>query len=158
MATGSLALGGFAWLSVSRVETHVANFSDQNAWYKYYEPPFYCYPTDTDITFSVLTITFELRPNESIYFSFTAQTFTDLVASDWSRVTVFFKVDGIVEPDPSAEVGMYNGGFATNFMIHLQTVRHDLSSGIHNVTVVIRGYITANYVSESTLFAQKVLL
>ena len=150
MATGSLALGGFAWLSVSRVETHVANFSDQNAWYKYYEPPFYCYPTDTDITFSVLTITFELRPNESIYFSFTAQAFTDLVASDWSRVTVFFKVDGIVEPDPSAEVGMYNGGFATNFMIHLQTVRHDLSSGIHNVTVVIRGDITANYVSEST--------
>jgi len=40
-------------------------------------------------------------------------------------------------------------------MIHLQDVRDDLSPGVHNVTVVIRGDPAANYIWKSSLFVQK---
>jgi len=156
MAAGGLGLGGYAWISVSRVETQVANFSEQSTWYKFYDPPFICNPTGTYLTLSALTIEFELGPNESVYFSFTSRAHTEPVPLAWSRISVYFRVDGIMQSDPSAEVGMYNGDFIINHMIHLQTVRSDLSSGIHNVTIIIRGDSTANYVYKSTLFVQKV--
>lgn len=169
LAAGGLGLGGYAWISISRVETQVASFSEQDniiiynntcvnntTWYKFNGPAFTCNPTGTYLTFSALTIEFELGPNESVYFSYTARAHTEAVPGAWSRIVVYFRVDGILQSDPNAEVGMYNGDFTINFMLHLQTVRSDLSAGIHNVTVVIWGDSTANYVYKSTLIVQKV--
>ncbi|MFX0004944.1 MAG: hypothetical protein ACFE9J_15875, partial [Candidatus Hermodarchaeota archaeon] len=62
---------------------------------------------------------------------------------------------GIFQSDPIADVGMYNGDFTIHYMIYLQTVRTDLSAGVHTVTVVIYGESTANYVWYSTLYVQK---
>ena len=98
---------------------------------------------------------FELGPNESVYFSFTARAHTEAVPG-WSRITVYFRVDGIFEFDPSAEVGTYNGAFTVNFMLTLQHVRNDISPGVHNVTVAKRGDSTANYIHYSTLLVQTV--
>ncbi len=155
LAAGGLGLGGLAWISVSKVETQVANFSEQSTWYKYSGPAFICSPSSTYLTFSALTIEFELGLNESVYFSFTSRAHTEAVLG-WSRILVCFRVDGILQSDPNAEVGMYNGDFTINFMLHLQTVRTDLSAGVHNVTVMIWGDTSANYVYKSTLFVQKV--
>ena len=155
LAAGGLGLGGFAWISVSRVETQIADYSEQSTWYKFSGPAFTCNPTSTYLTFSALTIEFELGSSESVYFSFTGRAHTEVV-SGWSRITVYFSVDGIMQTDPSAQVGMFNGDFMINFMLHLETVRDDLSSGIHNVTVVIIGDSTGNYVYKSTLIVQKV--
>jgi hypothetical protein len=91
-----------------------------------------------------------------VYFSYTGRAHVESVSLDWSRVVVYFRVDGIFQSDPNAVVGMNNVGFMINFMLHLQTVKSDLSAGIHNVTVVIWGDSTANYVSQSTLIVQKV--
>ena len=91
--------------------------------------------------------------NELVYFSFTARAHTEVVPR-WSRITVYFRVDGIFEFDPSAEVGTYNGDFIVNFMLTLQHVRHDLSPGVHTVTVVIREDSTAKYIYRSSLFVQ----
>jgi len=153
LGAGGLGLGGLAWISVSRVETQVATFSEQNTWYKYNETTFICDPA-TYLTFSGLTIEFELGPNESVYFSFTGRAHTEVVPGAWSRLSVYFRVDGITELDPSAQVGMYDGDFTINFMIHLQDVRDDLSPGVHSVTVAIRGTSTANYIWKSSLFVQ----
>jgi len=91
--------------------------------------------------------------NQFVYFSFTARAHTEEVPGG-SRITDYFRVDGIFEFDPSAEVGTYNGDFTVNFMLTLQHVRHDLSPGMHTVTVVIRGDSTANYIYKSSLFVQ----
>ena len=136
------------------METQVASFSEQTSWYKYNETTFICDPV-AYLTFSGLMIEFELGQNESVYFSFTARAHTELRVSACSRITDYFRVDGIMELDPSAEVGTYNGGFTINFMLHLQDVRHDLSPGVHSVTVAIRGDSTANYIYKSSLFVQK---
>ena len=53
-------------------------------------------------------------------------------------------------------MGTYNGAFTVNFMLTLQHVRNDLSPGVHNVTVAIRGDSTANYIHHSTLLVQTV--
>ena len=151
LGASGLGLGGFAWLSVSQMETQV------NSWYKFIDTPFICNPADSYLTFSTLTIEIELGSSEPVYFSFTSRAHTEAVSLDWSRIFVFFKVDGIRQVEPIAEVGMYNGDFMINHMIHLQTVRTDLSAGTHNITVVIYGDSTANYIFESTLFVQKVL-
>ena len=156
LAAGGLGLGGLAWISVSTIEPQGDSFSEQNTWYKFSGPAFTCNPTTTYLTFSALTIEFELGPNESVCFSYTGRVHVESVISAWSRVRVYFRVDGILQSDPMAEVGMYNGDFTINFMLHLQTVKSDLSAGIHNVTVVIWGDSTGNYVYKSTLIVQKV--
>ena len=152
LGAGGLGLGGLAWLSVSTVENQVDSFSEQNTWYKFNDSVFICDPA-TYLTFSGLMVEFELGPNESVYFSFTARAHTE-AGLGWSRITAYFRVDGIFEFDPSAQVGTYNGDFTVNFMLTLQHVRHDLSPGVHNVTAVIRGTSTANYIHYSTLFVQ----
>jgi len=151
LAASGLILGGFAWLSVSRIETQLV----QNTWYKYNGTTFNSDPTGTYLTFTGLTIEFELGPSESVYFSFTGRVHTEVVPGAWSRITVNFNVDGTIYIDESAQVGMYNGGFSINYMVHLQSVRNDLLPGTHTVTVTIRGDSTANYVYKSTLFVQK---
>lgn len=158
LAASGLALGGFAWLSVSRLETQMADLSEQNSWYKYNGTTFKSDPISSYLTFSGLTIEFELGPNESVYFSFTARAHIEHAPVAWSRITVYFRVDGTLGFTPSAQVGMYNGDFFINYMLHLQDVRHDLSAGEHNVTVVILGDSTANYLYGSSLFVQKVLI
>jgi len=161
LAVSGLVLGAINFTSVSRIEAQVGDITDlieQNSWYKYNATTFNSDPTGTYLTFSGLTIDFVLGPNESAYFSFTSRAHTEpiLPGPAWSRIFVFFRVDGIFQSDPSAEVGMYGGTFTINHMIHLQTVRSDLSSGSHTVTVVIYGDSTANYIWKSSLFVQTV--
>ena len=155
LGAGGLGLGGLAWISVSRVETQVANLSEQNIWYRYNETTFRCDPIQTYITFTGLTIEFELGPNESVYFSFTSRAHTEQNIGAWSRILILFRVDGISRLNPNAEVGAYNVGFTMHSMIFLQDVRDDLSPGVHNVTVVINGDPASNYIFKSSLFVQK---
>ncbi len=155
LAAGGLGLGGLAWISLSRVETQLVNFSEQSAWYKFNGTTLNTDPTYTYLTFTGLTIQFELGPEESVYFSFTSRAHTEAVVSAWSRIIVYFRVDGVIQTDPIAEVGMYDGAFTINHMLHLQIVRTDLLAGVHTVTVVIYGDSTANYIWDSTLYVQK---
>jgi hypothetical protein len=155
LAVGGLGLGGLAWLSVSRVESQVASFSEQTTWYNYNATSLNSDPIHTYLTFIGLKIQFELGANEVVIFSFTSMAHVEPIASAWSRIFVYFRVDGIIQTEPIAQVGMYNGGFTVNFMLYLQTVRADLSAGGHYVTVAIYGDSTANYIWQSTLCIQK---
>ena len=153
LGASGLGLGGFALYSVSTIETIE---TQETSWYKFIDTPFICSPSDSYLTFSTLLIEFELGSSESVYFSFTSRAHTEVVSLDWSRIFVYFRVDGIRQTEPIGEVGMYNGNFMINYMLHLQTVRTDLSAGTHNVTVAIYGDSTVNYIFDSTLFVQKV--
>lgn len=154
LGAGGIGLGGFAWLSVSNLENQVVNSYNQATWYRENETAFVCNPPNTYLTFLGLTIEFELGVNEAVYFSFMAWAHTEQVVG-WSRIWVFFRVDGILDTDRRAEVGTYNGDENVNFMIPLQDVRYDLLPGIHTVTIAIYGTTTANYISHSSLFVQK---
>jgi len=150
LAAGGLGLGGLAW-----IETQAVSFSNPISWFKYNGTAFYISPVGTYLTFDGLTIEFELGPDESVYFSFSSKAHVEAVAG-WSRISVYFRVDGFMELTPSAQVGMYNGGFTNHYSVHLQDVRNDLLPGVHTVTVVIRGTYSANYIWESSLIVQKV--
>lgn len=150
LGAGGLALGGFAWLSVSRVENQVSSLS---SWFKMNNTVFQCSPPFTYITFSGLTIEFELNLDESVYFSFTCRAHTEPIGG-WSRVIVYFRVDGLFVSTPNAEGGTFNGVHTAHFMICLQDVRDDLTPGLHTVTVDIWGDSSANYIYQSTLFIQ----
>ena len=150
LAAGGLGLGGLAW-----IETQAVSFSNPISWFKYNGTAFYNNPVGTYLTFHGLTIEFELGPDESVLFSFSSKAHVEAVAG-WSRISVYFRVDGFMALSPSAQVGMYNGGFTNHYSVHLQDVRDDLLPGVHTVTVVIRGTYSANYIWESSLFVQKV--
>jgi hypothetical protein len=152
LGAGGLGLGGYAWISVSRVENQVSDFSEQSTWFRYNETNLDCIPFNP-VTFSGLTIEFNLGMNESVYFSFMAQAHLE-PDSGWSQITVYFRVDDLIDSDHYATVGLYNGGYAT-LMITLQHKRYDLSLGMHNVTVVIVGNKLGNYIYRSSLFVQK---
>lgn len=154
LGLGGIGLGGYAWYSVSILKNQAINWGAQNTWYKENDTTFICNPPLSYLTFTGLAIEFELGTNESVYFSFMAWAHTEPIAG-WSKIWVYFRVDGLIDTDQHAEVGTYNGGETVNFMIPLQDVREDLASGTHVVTLVVYGTSSANYISESSLFVQK---
>ncbi|MFX1448589.1 MAG: hypothetical protein ACFFCG_10705 [Promethearchaeota archaeon] len=156
LAVSGLVLSAFTFTMVLRIDSQVSNYLDQNSWYKYNGTTFNTDPTYTYLTLTGLTIEFELEQGESAYFSFSCRAHIEANPTAWSRIVVNFRVDGLFQSDPNAEVGMYQGAFTNHYMIHLETVRDDLSSGTHNLTIIIYGDYTGNYIWKSTLFVQKV--
>lgn len=154
LGLGGIGLGGYAWLSVLNLENQAINWGAQTSWYKENDTSFVSNPPLTYLTFTGLAIDFELGMNDSVYFSFMAWAHTEPIAG-WSKIWVYFRVDGIIDTDQHAEVGTFNGDETVHFMIPLQDVREDLASGTHTVTVVVYGTSSANYISESSLFVQK---
>ena len=153
LGAGGIGLVGYAWLSVSNLENQV-NIYEQTSWFRENDTNFVCNPPSTYLTYFGLTVEFVLRLNESVYFSFMAWAHIEQVAG-WSKIWVYFRVDGITDTDQHAEVGTYNGDETVHFMIPLQDVRNDLSMGVHTVTVTVYGTSSANYISRSSLFVQK---
>ena len=150
LGAGGIGLGGIAWLSLSRIENKVISFDNQTTWYKENITNYRAIPASA---FSGLAIEFELRPNESVFFSFNARAHVESSLIGWSFIRIYFSVDGFADTTQHAEVGVYIGDF-TAFMISLQDVRHNLSPGVHSVTVYIIGSSAANYIHESTLFVR----
>ena len=157
LGAGGLGLGGYMWISLSKVENQVATISEQSSWYKFNETSFNSDPVYNYIPFWGLTIEFELGTNESVYFNFIASAHLEPSGgTQWSQIYAYFRVDGITDTVHRATVGLYNGGTAT-LMITLQHKRYDLSQGAHTVTVVIYGSSTGNYIYRSSLFVQSFL-
>jgi hypothetical protein len=156
LAISGITLGAFTFISVSRIETQVANFSDQNSWYKFNGTNFNNDPVYTYLIFEGLIVEFEVGIGESVYFSFTCRAHIEIVLGAWSYISVFFRVDELIATSPNAQVGVYNAPsiFTVHEMVHLQDVRYNLIPGTHNVTVAIYGFSTANYIWESSLFVQ----
>ncbi len=154
LAISGITLGAFTFVSVSRIETQVANLSDKNSWYRYNGTSVYSDPIYTYLAFEGLIIEFEVGTGESVYFSLICRAHIEPVPTSWSYISVFFKVDGFIAINPNAQVGMYNGAFTIHEMVHLQDVRDNLIPGTHNVTIAIYGFSTANYIWESSLFVQ----
>ena len=156
LGAGGLGLGTFTWITTTSLESQAVNYSEQMTWFRYNGSAFNCDPPYTYKVFIGLTVEFEMEQNESVLFSFMSRAHTEPV-SGWSQIFVFFRIDGIILTNPNAAVGTYNGAHITIFMMNLQTVRHNLSPGVHNVSVFVYGTSSANYIWESTLFVQKVL-
>ncbi|MHA2284005.1 MAG: hypothetical protein ACXAC5_24470 [Promethearchaeota archaeon] len=155
LGAGGIGLGGFAWLTVSNLETQLLNFGVQTTWYKENDTTFSSFPSGTYLTFSGLTIEFQLGSNESVYFSFTAWARITRVPGDWSLLWVYFRVDGILDTSRCIRIGTWDGDSFDDFSISLQDVRQDLPIGVHNVTVAIYGTSSGNYISDSSLFVQR---
>jgi hypothetical protein len=153
LGAGGLGLGGYMWISLSRVENQVNSISGQTTWYRYNETALASDPAYNYIPFIGLTIEFELGFNESVYFNFMALTHLEPAAM-WSQIYAYFRVDGITDTSHYALVGLYNGQTAS-LMITLQHKRFDLSLGEHNVTIVIYGTSSGNYIYRSSLFVQR---
>lgn len=161
LAISSLVLGAFTFTVASRIDSQVTNYFAQNSWYRYTNETFNTNPSATYITLPSLMVQFDLEQGESVYFSFSCSAHLEsaVSATHWSRIFVYFKVDGLFDiSDPNAEVGMYSITVTHHFVLHLQIVRADLFAGVHNVTVVIYGTSTGNYIFESSLFVQKVAI
>jgi hypothetical protein len=156
LAISGLVLGAFTFISVSRIDSQVANLLDQNSLYVYNGTTYNTNPIYVYITITELTVDFELEQGESVYFSFTCNAHLEANPTSWSRIYVYFRVDGLFQSYPNAEVGMYQETTPHHLMIHLQAVRDDLSAGVHNVTIVIYGDSTGNYIWKSSLFVQKI--
>ena len=141
LGASGLGLGGYAWITLSNVQNQVGNLTEQSTWYRYNETNLNCIP-GTPVTFSGLTIEFELGLNESVYFSFMAQAHLEPEVG-WSQLTVYPKVDGAIDSDHYATVGLFNSQYG-HLMITLQLKKHGLSLGEHTVTVVIVGTSSGN--------------
>ena len=155
IGAGGLAMGYFAWSSMTTLQTQLNSFENtNNSWYTKYDGPYPVTPEHTVLEIPNLNITFELSVISSVYLSFTcnAEITTD---PSYSRLFFFFRVDGVNLTSPRSFVGNFNGGSTRDyFSVNLQHLIENMAAGSHNVSVGVSSDGTANTLEYMTLNIQ----
>ena len=150
---GSIGFGGYNFY-VQTTQT-VEEIGD--TWYKS-EPIFFtCTPAYSYMTFSDLTIQFNIRSGESAYFSYNGWIFMRLTSptTGVTSLDVYFSLDGRRLDSPHIRAqDYYDGSTFLRLPASLQYFNSSLSPGVHNITIVLYGNYNLNGVIESTLFVQ----
>jgi hypothetical protein len=127
----------------------------RQTWYDSNESRYNTNPTLTLITIPDLSITFEKQSGESVYilFSSRAGVWED---GGWEYIEVYLAIDGNRINEAHNKFLLYtsNGGSANIVPMTLQYTFNELSNGNHEVTVVIYGSHSSNYVDSNTLLVQ----
>jgi hypothetical protein len=139
LATTGLIIAVIPWLSPS----------GQTMWYDIDDTTVSSNPVYNWIPVSGLTITFDLKANETIYCSYIGIA----VAYPKTYIQVQFKIDGVL--DLNSYAWLSANGTTVESSISVQYFRDDLSAGIYNVSVVVFGSYFGNTVRAHTLFLQK---
>ncbi|MBD3215964.1 MAG: hypothetical protein GF311_25355 [Candidatus Lokiarchaeota archaeon] len=127
----------------------------RGTWYDSNETRYNTNPTLTLITIPDLSITFEKQPGESVYilFSSRAGVWED---GGWEYIEVYLAIDGNRINEANNKFLLYtsSGGSANIVPMTLQYTANELSNGVHEVTVIIYGSHSSNYVDSNTLLVQ----
>ena len=154
-----LSLGGVALVRIASMDnesdTDSVDSHTHDGWYKRVDSAVYTAPNFTVIPLTSLTITFDLGPDEAVYFSYMGQA--ALVPDTGSSfIGLNFRVDGAHLFYPYITFGVSNMSADGHFSpINLQLYKDDLSEGTHNITIDILGSHNGNYVNLNTLYVQK---
>lgn len=148
-------------ISPSEVENEIGG-----TWYNSEPDLFKASPEDTYVTFSDLTIQFNINTGELVYISYNGWIFltVSMPYDGLTSLKVYFSLDGVQLESPHIEAQDYHDGINDiHVPASLQYFNSTLSPGLHNVTIVLYGSAIEsilteyNGVRESTLFVQTYL-
>jgi len=151
---GAIGMGGYNFY----VQTIKTEDAIGNSWFKLNSTYVPTDPTSTYITFSGLTIQFNIISGQSAYFLYNGYVSLRLTGAGYTWIEVYFSLDGHRINSPNIEKSIYYDaevvGASIRDDLSLQYSNSTLTPGIHEITIVIRGNSDLNAIRESTLFVQ----
>ena len=150
---GAIGIGGYnIYVQTTQTVEEIGN-----TWYKS-EPGFFTStPTYSFMTFSDLTIQFNIRSGDSVYISYNGWIFMRLTSptTGVTYLDIYFSLDGRRLEFPHIEAqDYYDGSTYLKLPASLQYFNSSLSPGVHNITIILYGNYNLNGVLDSTLFVQ----
>ena len=114
---------------------------------------------NTDLEFSNLNITFEVKTGQTTYFLYSGRVQLDLTYDGLTELKIYFSIDGYKIDEPFIwERFWYSfsdiGGTSMLRTVSLQYVNSTLLAGVHNVTIILNGNFGFNGVQQSSLYVQ----
>jgi len=123
----------------------------QKTWFKYDSWPHFTFPTSTDIHIDALTINFTINEGESVYYFLSTHAYV----ISGSSIKINFVLDGVVLSSPESPDAIFSSNnAASSGAVTLQMATDNISAGLHNITISIRGSYINNAIDESTLLVQ----
>lgn len=154
IGVGAIGIGGYNII----VQTTQKEVEIGNTWFRLNSTYFTTEPTSTYITFSGLAIQFNIKSGQSAYFRYNGYSNLRLTGPGVTWIEVYFSLDGRRIDSPFIEKRVYYDagmvGSPVRDALSLQYFNSTLSTGTHEITIVIRGNSDLNAIMESTLFVQ----
>ena len=135
--------------------TMQANMTTQDIWSQYDGDLFYVNPSWTYLQIPNMSIVFDLAGTASIYILFTCVAGVYPEPTEYAGVHFYFNIDGIRLTEPWVYVGSYQGtSYLVDYSVALQHFIPSLSSGTHNISVIVQSQETTHYVRLCSLTIQ----
>lgn len=125
----------------------------QKTWFKYDSWPHFTYPIYTDKHIDALTINFTINEGESVYYFLSTHAY--VISGSISSIVINFVLDGVLLSSPEYPDAIFSSNnAASSGAVTLQMATNNISAGLHNITISIRGNFQNNAIDESTLLVQ----
>jgi len=152
LGAGGLGFGFIAWnnqINIQQpIDTHVIL-------YQYDQDIFYGNPENTYLPVNNMSIVFNIAKTSSVFVLFTCRAATYASSSNYARIWFYFALNGVRYSDPSAQVGSSYGTSNIDFhSVALQHLFKSLSSGTHNISIIIYSQEDQNYIYKCALSLQ----
>jgi len=152
LGAGGLGFGVMAWDLQNSMQ---ANLTAQDIWSQYDGDSFTVNPSHTYLQIPNMSIVFDLATTASIHILFMCSVVIFPDPIDYAGITFFFSVDGIRLIEPRVDVGSYEGSSTRDyFSVAFQHFILSISSGTHNITVMVYSEDTTHFVRYCSLTIQ----
>ena len=152
LGAGGLGFGFMTWNTQNNMQ---ATLTAQDTWSQYDGDSFTVSPLYTYLQIPNMSIVFDLATTASINILFTCSVVIYPNPSDYSGISFYFNVDGIRLLQPKVDIGSYEGSSAFDFFsAALQHSIPSISSGTHNITLIVYSEATSNFVRFCSLTIQ----
>jgi len=154
IGAGGLGIGVYSFLTFG---ARIADLEDRpikGIWYAELLEDWQPTLTDTNETITDLTISFQVKEGESVYFLFISRAVI-FQYSDISLLRFTFSIDGTILHAPFTIAGGYNVDETVLYLpVALQYSTDTLAAGNHTVSVIVLNTYSFNQIRQSTFLVQ----
>jgi len=155
IGAGGLGIGAYSYFTFG---TRIADLEDRSIKGIWYEESLEDWsPTviDTNETIPNLSITFQVKEGESVYFLFISRAIIYKHSLDQSYLRFTFSIDGNILHAPFTVAGGYDVDEVYLYIpVALQYSIDTLTAGNHTVSVIALKSFSSNFIRQSTFLVQ----
>lgn len=154
IGAGGLGIGLYSYLTFGERIVDLETRSIKGIWYAEYLEDWAPMLTDTNETIPNLTISFQVKEGESVYFLFISRAII-YAYSGQTYLSFNFSIDGTILYKPFTVAGGFNVDETWSYIpVALQYSMDTLAAGNHTVSVIVLNSYGSNFIRQSTILVQ----
>jgi len=154
IGAGGLGIGAYSYFTFGTRIADLEERSIKGIWYEEFLEDWSPTVIDTNETIPNLSISFQVKEGESVYFLFISRAVI-FQYSDISLLRFTFSIDGTILHAPFTIAGGYNVDETVLYLpVALQYSTDTLAAGNHTVSVIVLNTYSFNQIRQSTFLVQ----